>query len=96
ALVRAEDCEEIGEIQQIQEKGEALSEAKAGMQVAISMDKPMVGRHVFEKDVLFVKVPEADAKVLLSKFMDRLGGDEQEALNEFVALMRKKVPFWAA
>lgn len=96
ALVRAEDCEEIGEIQQIQEKGEALPEAKAGMQVAISMDKPMVGRHVFEKDVLFVKVPEADAKVLLSKFMDRLGGDEQEALNEFVALMRKKVPFWAA
>ncbi|MEM3458021.1 MAG: translation initiation factor IF-2 [Candidatus Bathyarchaeia archaeon] len=96
ALIRAEDGEEIGEIQQIQEKGEALSEAKAGMQVAISMDKPMVGRHVFERDVLFVKVPEADAKVLLSKFMDRLGEDEREALNEFVALMRKKVPFWAA
>jgi len=96
ALVRAEDGEEIGEIQQIQEKGEALSEAKAGMQVAISMDKPMVGRHVFERDVLFVKVPEADVKVLLSKFVDRLGVDEQEALNEYVALMRKKMPFWAA
>jgi len=96
ALVRAEDGEEIGEIQQIQEKGEALSEAKAGMQVAISMDKPMVGRHVFERDVLFVKVPEADVKVLLSTFVDRLGVDEQEALNEYVALMRKKMPFWAA
>ncbi|MCL6577903.1 MAG: translation initiation factor IF-2 [Candidatus Bathyarchaeota archaeon] len=96
ALVRAEDGEEIGEIQQIQEKGEALSEAKTGMQVAISMDKPMVGRHVFERDVLFVKVPEADAKVLLSTFVDRLGVDEQEALNEYVALMRKKMPFWAA
>ena len=96
ALVRAEDGEEIGEIQQIQEKGEALSEAKAGMQVAISMDKPMVGRHVFERDVLFVKVPEADAKVLLSTFVDKLGVDEKEALNEYVALMRKKMPFWAA
>ncbi|MGQ9538066.1 MAG: translation initiation factor IF-2, partial [Candidatus Bathycorpusculaceae bacterium] len=47
ALVRAEDGEEIGEIQQIQEKGEALSEASKGMQVAISLDKPMVGRHIF-------------------------------------------------
>ncbi|MBX5328163.1 MAG: translation initiation factor IF-2 [Candidatus Bathyarchaeota archaeon] len=96
ALVRGEDGEDIGEIQQIQEKGEALSEAKQGMQVAISMDKPMVGRHVFERDVLFVKVPEADAKVLLSTFIDRLSVDEQEVLNEFVALMRKKTPFWAA
>ncbi len=95
-LVRAEDGEEIGEVQQIQEKGEALSEAKTGMEVAISMDKPMVGRHVFERDVLFVKVPEADVKVLLTTFMDRLSVEEQEALNEYVAMKRKKMPFWAA
>jgi translation initiation factor 5B len=96
ALVRAEDGKDLGEIQQIQEKGVALSEAKQGMQVAISMDKPIVGRHLFEKDVLYVKVPEADAKALLTKFMDKLTGEEQEALNEYVALMRKKTSFWAA
>ena len=95
-LVRAEDGEEIGEIQQIQEKGKALPEAGKGMQVAISMDKPIVGRHIFEKDILYVKVPEPHAKVLLTTFMDRLTTEEQEALNEYTNLKRKKTPFWAA
>ncbi|MEM2911328.1 MAG: translation initiation factor IF-2 [Candidatus Bathyarchaeia archaeon] len=95
ALVRAEDGEEIGEIQQIQDKGQAISEAKPGMQVAISIDKPMVGRHIFEKDVLYVKVPESHAKALLKNFMDKLTLEEQETLNEYVDLMRKKTPFWA-
>ena len=95
-LVRAEDGKEVGEIQQIQEKGEALPEARAGMQVAISMDKPMVGRHVFEKDVLYVKVPEEHAKLLLSEFVDKLTVEEQEALKEYVEIMRKKTAFWAA
>jgi len=96
ALLRAENRDEVGEIQQIQEKGKALPEAKQGMQVAISMDKPMVGRHVFEKDVLYVKVPESDARTLLTTFMDKLTAEEQEALNEYVGIMRKKAPFWAA
>jgi translation initiation factor 5B len=96
SLVRAEDGADVGVIEQIQEKGEALSEAEMGMQVAISIDKPVVGRHVFERDVLYVKVPEADAKALLSGFMDRLSVEEREALNEFVGIMRKRMPFWAA
>ena len=95
-LVRAKDGEDVGEIQQIQEKGKALPEARQGMQVAISIDKPLVGRHIFEKDVLYVKVPEAHAKALLTTFVDKLTMEEQEALNEYVNLMRKKVPFWAA
>jgi translation initiation factor 5B len=96
ALIRAEDGEEVGEIEQIQEKGKALSEAQQGMEVAISIDKPMVGRHIFEKDVLYVKVPESDAKALLATFMDKLTAEEQEALNEYARIMRKKTPFWAA
>ena len=95
-LVRAEDGEEIGGIQQIQEKGKALSEAQQGVQVAISVDKPMVGRHIFEKDLLYVKIPERHAKALLTTFRDRLRIEEQEALDEYVNLMRKKIPFWAA
>jgi translation initiation factor 5B len=95
-LIRAEDGEEIGEIQQIQEKGEALSTAEQGKQVAVSVDKPIFGRHIFEKDILYVKVPEQHAKVLQTKFAERLTPEEQEALNEYVNLMRKKVPFWGA
>jgi translation initiation factor 5B len=66
------------------------------MQVAISMDKPIVGRHVFERDVLYVKVPEADAKVLLSTYLDKLSNRDQEVLREYVEAMRKKMPFWGA
>jgi len=96
ALLRSEDGKEVGEVQQIQEKGKALPEAGQGMQVAISIDKPTVGRHIFEKDILYVKVPEHHAKALLTTFMDGLTVEEQEALNEYVNLMRKKIPFWAA
>jgi translation initiation factor 5B len=96
ALVRAEDGEEVGEIQQIQDKGEALSAAQQGMQVAVSVDKPIFGRHIFEKDVLYVKVPEQHVKVLQTTFAERLTAEEQEALSEYVNIMRKKVPFWGA
>ncbi|UCF44669.1 MAG: translation initiation factor IF-2, partial [Candidatus Bathyarchaeota archaeon] len=96
SLMRAEDGADIGEVQQIQDKGKAISEAKQGMQVAVSMEKPIVGRHVFEKDILYVKVPETDAKVLLTKHLDKLTADEQEVLKEYSETMRKRTPFWAA
>ena len=95
SLLRAEDNSDLGEVDQIQDQGKAVGEAKVGMQVAISMDKPVAGRHVFERDVLYVKVPEADAKKLLTSHMDDLTGEEQELLKEFVAFMRKKTLFWA-
>jgi len=94
-LVR-EDGEEIGEIMQIQDKGEAISEAKAGMQVAISLSKPVVGRHINEGDTLYVKMPENHAKAFLTKFQNRLAAEELDALNEVVNVIRRKVPFWAA
>ena len=94
-LMRAVDSGDLGEVQQIQDQGKAVPEAKQGMQVAVSMDKPIVGRHVFEKDVLYVKVPEADAKALLTAHSDDLTAEEQEVLKEYIALMRKKIPFWA-
>ncbi len=95
-LIRGEDGEEIGEIEQIQDQGKALSEAEKGKQVAISVDKPIFGRHVFENDVLYIKVPEAHASILQKSFMERLTVDEQTALKEYLEIMRKKVPFWGA
>jgi translation initiation factor 5B len=95
-LIRAEDGADVGDVQQIQAKGKAISEAKQGMQVAVSMDKPIVGRHVFEKDILYVKVSEHDAKALLTSHLDKLTVEEQEVLKEYAEQMRKKIPFWAA
>ncbi len=93
ALVK-EDGRNIGEIMQIQDRGEAVSEANAGLQVAISLTKTIVGRHIHEGEVFYVRVPEAHAKVLLAKFQDRLTAEEIEALNEFVEIMRRESPFW--
>ncbi len=95
SLIRAEDGSDLGEIEQIQDKGKAIGEAKVGMEVAISMDKPIAGRHIFERDVLFVKVPEKDAKILLTTHLDDLTSAEVDVLKEYVNMMRKKIPFWA-
>lgn len=95
ALVK-EDGRDIGEIMQIQDRGQAVSEAKAGMQVAVSLDKPVVGRHVQEGDILYVRVPEPQAKALLTKFQDHLSPEELTALKEFIDIMRRRSPFWAA
>ena len=95
-LLVKEDGREVGEIMQIQDRGQAVSEANAGMQVAVSLNKPVVGRHIHEGDIFFVRVPEAHVKTLLSKFQDRLSSEELEVLNDLVEVMRRKSPFWAA
>ncbi len=95
SLIRAEDGADIGELQQIQDKGKNVSEAVRGMQVAVSMDKPTIGRHLFEKDILYVKVPEPDVRIFQTTYVDQLTEEEQEALREYVVAMRKKSPFFA-
>jgi translation initiation factor 5B len=89
--------DDVGEVAQVQDQGKSISEAVINMQVAVSLEKPVVGRHINEKDILYVRVPEEHAKELLTKFQDRLTAEELESLNEYVELMRKKTtPFWAA
>jgi translation initiation factor 5B len=94
SLIRVEDSSDLGEIQQVQDEGKAVSEAKAGEQVAISMDKPIAGRHIFERDVLYVKVPEEHVKKLFANHLDDLTETEIAILKEYVKLMRKKTMFW--
>ena len=91
-----ENGRNVGEIMQIQDRGKAVSEANVGLQVAVSLSKAVVGRHIHEGEVFYVRVPEAHAKVLLTKFQDRLTAEEIGALNEFIEIMRLESPFWAA
>ncbi len=93
--IRQEDGEDVGELGQIQDKGKAVPEATKGMQVAVSMDKPTIGRHLFERDVLFVKVPEPDVRAFQGAFADQLDEEEQQALKDYIVAMRKKSPFFA-
>lgn len=94
-LVRADDGEDVGELGQIQDKGKNVSEATRGMQVAVSMDKPTIGRHLFEKDILYVKVPEPDVRIFQTTYADQLNEEEKQALNEYVTATRKKSPYFA-
>ncbi|MFQ6068663.1 MAG: translation initiation factor IF-2, partial [Candidatus Bathyarchaeia archaeon] len=84
------DGKDVGEILQIQDRGKAVSEAVAKMQVAVSLDKPVVGRHINEEDILYVRIPEAHAKLLLTKYQGHLATEELETLNEYIELIRKK------
>lgn len=87
--------EKIGTILRIQDKGNDMAEASKGMEVAISIDKPTVGRKVNEGDILYVAVPERHAKVLLSKFKDELRQDDLDVLDQLVKIMREENPIWA-
>ena len=51
---------------------------------------------IHEGEIYYVRVPEAHAKTLLTKFQDRLTPEELEALNKFIEIMRVESPFWAA
>ena len=88
-LVRR-DGRNLGRIGQIQEMGRPLSEATAGMQVAISMPKPVVGRHVKEGDILYVRVPESHARILLERFSHMLSEDELETLKEYLKMLKEE------
>jgi translation initiation factor 5B len=91
-----ENGEEVGEIKQIQDEGKTVSEATATKQVAISMDKPIVGRNIHEEEVFHVQVPESHVKALLTKMRGNLTANELEILDEYVQIMRKKTnAFWA-
>ncbi len=59
------------------------------------MPQPIVGRHIKERDILFVDVPEKHAKLLREKYQGRLTASAVEVLRELTELKRKKEVFWA-
>jgi len=85
----------IGRISQIQDRGEAISRADEGQEVAVAMPQPIVGRHIKERDVMYVDIPERHAKQLRTKFAGRLTEKQAEALKELVELKRKTDVLWA-
>ena len=84
------DGTNIGAINEIQEdKGESIKSAEQGMQVAIALKKPIVGRHINENDVLYVNISE-DAAKELKKLGGVLSPEEEEVLEEVLEIKRKR------
>ena len=84
-----EDGARIGAINEIQDKGESIKKAVEGMQVAISMKKPTVGRQINEKDVLYVDITEEEMKEM-KMLSGLLSADEEELLEELMRIRREK------
>jgi translation initiation factor 5B len=87
--------ERIGRISQIQDSREAVGKAEEGKEVAIAMPQPILGRHIKERDVLYVDIPEQHAKLLRTKFAGRLTESANQALKELIELKRQRDLLWA-
>jgi translation initiation factor 5B len=87
--------ERVGRISQIQDRGSSISNANEGEEVAVAMPQPILGRHIKERDLLYVDTPEKDAKLLRTKFANRLTESALKTLQELVEIKRKKDILWA-
>lgn len=87
-LIKA-DGTNIGPINEIQDKGESIKRAERGMQVAISLKKPAVGRHIHEQEVLFTDVKEEELQELKA-LSGLLTPEEEEVLEEVLEIKRKR------
>ncbi len=87
ALMTAEG-KDIGKINEIQDKGESIQEATAGMRVAISMKKPIFGRHIHENDILYTNL-NAEEVEALRELYDFLTEEERKILDEVLRIKGK-------
>jgi translation initiation factor 5B len=79
----------IGTIHQIQESGKTMEEATKGMQVALSIRGPTIGRQINEGDIFYTDLNSRQAKILTERFMHKLNEEEREVLNHVLTLKRK-------
>ena len=91
-LVMSNDGKKIGIIQQVQENGKAIEEATKGMQVAVSIKGPVIGRQINEEDTFYTDLNSRQAKMLIERFSYRLNEEEKEVFNNILSLKRKSDP----
>jgi translation initiation factor 5B len=83
----------IGSILQIQDRGVTLEEATDGMEVAVSIRGPTVGRQIKNNEVLYTDVPQRHISAIKKKFQADLGQAELEVLEEIVQIKRSAGQF---
>jgi len=82
------DGKKVGVIHQIQDKGKTIDEATKGMQVAVSINGPQIGRQLNEGDVFYTYLNSRQAKMLLGRFNHKLNEEERVVLDHIVSLRR--------
>ena len=79
----------IGTIKAVQYENKNIEKAGAGMQVAVSITGPTIGRHIKEEDVLYVRVPKGDVQLLKTKLLEFLDEGMLALLDETKSLGRR-------
>jgi translation initiation factor 5B len=93
-LIRKSDGRKVGEIVGIQDRGENISKATKGEEVAISIKGATVGRTFQENDMLLVDMSETMFNTLRTKFKEDLPESQKEILDELREIKRKEKPLW--
>jgi translation initiation factor 5B len=81
---------ELGTVEQIQENGKPVQAATKGMQVAISVRGPTLGRQIKENDDIFTFPTSQDVKLLRGKLAATLTPDDEAVLEEIVTIRSAK------
>lgn len=88
-----EEGKRIGSILQIQDRSVSIDEATDGMEVAVSIRGPTIGRQVKNNEILYVDVPDKQILAIRKKFIDELSPAEKEILEELTMIKRSAGSF---
>ncbi|MDD9813835.1 MAG: translation initiation factor IF-2 [Thaumarchaeota archaeon] len=85
----------VGTIHQLQRDKKPVDSARAGEEVACSVNGVTIGRQLIEGTSYYALPTSPEAKKLLAVFAHRLSSDEISTLNEIVAAQRSRDPAYA-
>jgi len=83
----------IGRILAIQKEKKNIEVAIKNDKVAVSIDDAVVGRNLFEDDILYTFISENDYRKFKEN-KDILNDEQKEILKEIANIMRKENPAW--
>ncbi len=87
--VIGEDGKNIGVVHQIQNEGKNLDVADKGMQIALSIKGPTIGRQINEGDIFYTDLNSREARLLLERFPDRLS-EEEQGIFDFILSKKRQ------
>lgn len=85
----------VGTIHQLQLDKKTVPLARAGQEVACSVQNVTVGRQLIEDEPYYTVPRSHEAREILRRFLHKLNAEEQKTLEEIVRIQRGKEPAYA-
>ncbi len=84
------DGKEVGKVKEIQKDKKAVTEAKLGDELAVSIEGGIIGRNFEGGDVLYTEIPRNHVLALKRDLKDMLTGDELAVLDEIISIKQRE------